>query len=1013
MNAQASNQPASPTPPGHSLKTKLTQILHRPATAWWVLLCLLVVTGSAWNYTDHQITDRANERFQFQTDDIRMAIAKRIHDQEEILQGGVGLFAASEFVSRNDWKAYVTALNLKKDLADLQGFGFSQVVTSNDKDAHIRRVRAEGFPQYRIFPEGTRDSYTSIVYLEPFEGRNLRAFGYDMFSEPVRREAMERARDTGEAAVSGKVKLVQETDQDVQHGFLMYLPVYRNGQATQTPQQRRIALLGFVYSPFRMNGLMSAISGANVSGIDFEIHDGQQISDDTLLYLSGSHAHPGKPEHQHAFTHTAHLVLGGRTWSLYFSAPPGYIPQAERNQPLFVAAGGVLIDILLFSIIASIARRQRQAKALALTMTDEIRAGAERMQAIVGNVIDGIITIDEHGMIESFNAAAERIFGYRAAETVGINISMLMPEPYHSQHDSYLSRYMAGGAARIISIGREVEGLRKDGSIFPMDLAVSELRLGGRRLFTGIVRDISERKQAEKVLLENKRLLDSVIDNIPTMIFMKRADNLSFSLLNKAGEQLLGHTRESLIGKTDYDFFSKEQADFFTAKDREVLANGFEDIPEELIDTRLQGQRLLHTRKIAINDAQGKPQYLLGLSFDITERKQIEMDLIASREEANRANQAKSDFLSSMSHELRTPMNAILGFGQLMTFDNTLSDKHKDNVREMLKAGHHLLELINEVLDLAKVESGKFDLVLEPVEACAIVRECLSLVSPQADKHNIQISLSGLEKAMVRADRTRLKQALLNLLSNAIKYNREGGSVTLDVQPTDTGLLRIRVTDTGPGIPAGRLGELFQPFNRLGAENSGIEGTGIGLTITRRIIEMMGGTVNVESEVGTGSTFWIELPLESRPGLVQGHEQAAADSATPNQSVKTMQHTVLYIEDNQANLKLVTQILGLRPHIQLLTADTPELGIEMALTHHPDLILLDINLPGMDGYQVLEVFKADANLKGIPVIAVTANAMPRDIDRGKAAGFSEYLTKPLDMARFLAVIDQQFSDSAI
>ena len=288
------------------------------------------------------------------------------------------------------------------------------------------------------------------------------------------------------------------------------------------------------------------------------------------------------------------------------------------------------------------------------------------------------------------------------------------------------------------------------------------------------------------------------------------------------------------------------------------------------------------------------------------------------------------------------------------------------------------------------------------------------MVAPLADRRDIQLSHSGLKGAAVRADRMRLRQVLLNLLSNAIKYNRGGGSVHIEVQPEGTDRLRILVTDTGEGIPAARLAELFQPFNRLDAESSSIEGTGIGLTITRRIVEMMGGTVDVESEVGIGSTFWIELPLESLPESY--HKRAATDSSTPAQPIEATQHTVLYIEDNPSNLRLVAQILGHRQHIHLLTAHTPELGIELAMARRPELILLDINMPGMNGYQMLEVFKANERLKTIPVIAVTANAMPCDIERGMAAGFADYLTKPLDVARFYTVIDKllwnlpQFSD---
>lgn len=463
-------------------------------------------------------------------------------------------------------------------------------------------------------------------------------------------------------------------------------------------------------------------------------------------------------------------------------------------------------------------------------------------------------------------------------------------------------------------------------------------------------------------------------------------------------------------------------------------------IPAALRDGSWTGETALQNRRdgseipvsqviLAHRDLHGEPLFLSTVMRDITERKRAEQqlqrlneelearveartaDMRAAMEEAERANRAKSDFLSSMSHELRTPMNAILGFGQLMEYDAALSETHQDNVQEILKAGRHLLNLINEVLDLAKVESGHIDLSLEPVEVCPIVNECLALVSPLAARRGIQIDRAGLKGIAVRADRTRLKQALLNLLSNAIKYNRDGGSVQIELQQAGIDRLRIRVRDRGPGIPVWRLSELFQPFNRLDAGQTDIEGTGIGLTITRRIVEMMGGQVDVESEIGVGSTFWIELPLETVPEAAAPQTGAEADGMARRPHGESARHTVLYIEDNPSNLKLVAQMLGRRPHIQLLTAHTAELGIELARSCRPALIMLDINMPGMNGYQVLEVFKADPLVGKTPVIAVTANAMPHDIERGRAAGFVDYLTKPLNIADFFKVLDDCLYDS--
>lgn len=390
---------------------------------------------------------------------------------------------------------------------------------------------------------------------------------------------------------------------------------------------------------------------------------------------------------------------------------------------------------------------------------------------------------------------------------------------------------------------------------------------------------------------------------------------------------------------------------------------------------------------------------------DISERKKSEQILLATKEQAEQASAAKSRFLSSMSHEMRTPMNAILGFAELMSLDRSLNTVNRTNVGEILNAGHHLLDLINGVLDLAKVESGQMDMHLEPVEIYPVFKECSTLLAKMATRRGVRITHSGLEGAAVHADRLQFKQALINLLSNAIKYNLAGGEVQLKIQRQDTGMLRILVSDTGPGIPADKLEQLFQPFNRLGAERGSVEGTGIGLTIVRRTVEMMGGAVGVQSEVGYGSTFWIELPGAAQPTM-QPETQQTDPPQEPEPSPSAHRHTVLYIDDNPVNLNLANQIMNKRPQIRLLTAQHPSLGIGLAKAHKPDLILLDINMPGMDGYQVLDIIKTDDRLKHIPVVALTAYAMDADIQRGMMEGFTDYLTKPINVSKLLSLLDR-------
>lgn len=520
----------------------------------------------------------------------------------------------------------------------------------------------------------------------------------------------------------------------------------------------------------------------------------------------------------------------------------------------------------------------------------------------------------------------------------------------------------------------------------------------------GIHSDISERKRDEEALLVFRRLVETTDQAIRVS---DHEGNIQY--VNPAYEKLLGYAAKEVLGK--------QFVNIGTAPDQHDLVP---KIIDELKETgRWQGFLKLRDKKGREFVSQSNIRTILSpetgellhsfnmfvdYSTEIARQKALEQAVA----EANAANQAKSTFLSSMSHELRTPMNAIIGFTQMLEYDSELTADQQDNVHEILKAGKHLLELINEVLDLAKIESGRIDLSLEPVDTTVLIDECRQLIQPLATRRNISIELDLPPGLTVRADRVRLKQVLLNLLSNAVKYNRNHGSIRLSVNQTENHV-RLSVTDTGIGIAQERLAEVFQPFNRLNAESSQVEGTGIGLTITKRLTELMGGDIGLDSTPGKGCTFWIELPAESSATY-------ALDAPSKRQenglAMIENPYCVLCIDDNPANLKLVAQILGMRRHIILLTAHTPELGIELAMAHQPHLILLDINMPGMDGYQVLAVFQADPYLKNIPVLAVTANAMPRDIERGKAAGFMDYVTKPIDIKRFLQTIDHLLQSTA-
>jgi len=403
-----------------------------------------------------------------------------------------------------------------------------------------------------------------------------------------------------------------------------------------------------------------------------------------------------------------------------------------------------------------------------------------------------------------------------------------------------------------------------------------------------------------------------------------------------------------------------------------------------------------------------------GLEARVQERTaQLELansELELAIEEARNANQAKSAFLSSMSHELRTPLNAILGFAQILASNDmpTTPEQKQEFAGHILKSGRHLLTLINEILDLAKVEAGAVSLSMEPVPLADVLAECQGMIAPLAATRGVRVLFPEAPTARVQADRTRLKQVLLNLLSNAVKYNRDGGAVVVDCAQPVPQRLRLSVQDTGMGLSPEQVAGLFQPFNRLGQEGGTQEGTGIGLVVTRRLVELMGGEIGVTSSPGVGSMFWIDLAVAAADGAAPAAAPAVRDGAASvaaGAGAPARPHTVLYVEDNPANLKLVQEIVRFRPDLHLVSAPDGHFGLSLARSQRPDVILMDLNLPGLSGLEVLAQLRREPETARIPAIAVSANAMPADIDRALAAGFARYLTKPIDIGQFNEAID--------
>ena len=643
-----------------------------------------------------------------------------------------------------------------------------------------------------------------------------------------------------------------------------------------------------------------------------------------------------------------------------------------------------------------------------------LQVSEEKLAVTLNSIGDAVIATDADARVTLLNPLAEKLTGWTQAQASGRPVD----EIFHilnqeTRQPSAIPVMETLAHGTIQGLANHTLLIARDGSECAIADSCAPIRDRDGQVIGAVLvfRDVTEEYAVQQALRDQQFYTRSLIEsNIDALMTTDPSGIITD--VNQQMVALTGCARDELIGTAFKNYFTDPvRAD---AGIKRALSEKKVSDYELTASHRHDGETVVSYNAATFYDRDGKLQGVFAAARDITERKRLDQVLLDKNTElenakivAEKANLAKSDFLSSMSHELRSPLNAILGFAQLMESGTPLpTPGQKASIDQILQGGWYLLELINEILDLALIESGKLSLSLEPMSLSDVLLDCQAMIEPQAQKSGIHMSFPQFDSlSFVSADRTRVKQVLINLLSNAIKYNRAGGSVDVTCSANNAKRIRISVQDTGEGLSPEKLAQLFQPFNRLGQEASGEEGTGIGLVVSKRLVELMGGEIGAVSTVGVGSVFWIELNLAAAPQLAAGADELLAPILARAPQGAAL-HTLLYVEDNRANLQLVEQLIARRPDMRLLSAGDGTRGIALARIHQPEVILMDINLPGISGIQALKILHEDPATAHIPVLAISANAMPHDIQKGLEAGFFRYLTKPIKVNEFMEALDR-------
>lgn len=979
--------------------------LHPESLPWVALALILLFALGAWYLTEESASHRINERFLYRAEKERDHILQRMEAHVQVLRGAAAFVETKGKLSRNDWKNYVAHLDLGRILPGALGIGFAQMIAPAAKAAHEQAIRGEDYPQYGIWPAGEREQYSSIVYIEPFNERNRRALGYDMFSEATRRDAMERARDTGRPALTGKVTLVQEIEQTELSGFLIYLPVYHPDQPRETIEQRRQALLGYVYSPFRAGDLMRTIIGSDRRDVDLTLYD-EAVAPGNLLF--DSRMDEAQPARGRYIVHLP-LELGSHRWIARFQSRPDFDSVTRSYLPDSIAGGGLLLGLMVFIFLFNNARQQRHVEAIAIRLASSEQA----LRNILDNTPDAVFIANSDGRYDYANQGAAALLGYTVDELRKLKFLALTPEGQQDEHQRIFSEVLNGR-----HVFTEIQLRKKDGSPVIVELNAVPLPNGN---VLGACRDIAERKRADQAVLAAERKFRGLIEQSLVGVYIIQGGRFAYA--NPRFAEMFGFaSADEIVNRIAVNDLVAPEDQARVAEnlqrrfDKEVEAINYSFIGRRQDDSRIAVE--VYGRSM---DHEGRPA-VIGVIVDVTERKRAEAeleqhrhhleelvkartnDLSIAKEAAEAANRAKSTFLANMSHELRTPMNAIIGFANILQ-RRCEDEAQRDKLEKIAGAAGHLLRLLNDILDLSKIDAERLTLERTPFRIGGVIANIESLIGERLEAKHLQLHreidprLNDLE---LLGDPLRLQQILLNLLSNAVKFT-EHGSVTIRAAITAESAsdlkIRLAIEDTGIGIPAEALHRIFEPFEQADSSTTRRHGgTGLGLAICHRLVHLMGGTIEVDSQPGRGSIFSFALRFDKAASGSVSSPLLTADGLGAERILRSRYagSRLLLAEDDPVNQEVARELLQDVLGLQLDVVPDGADAVERARQIPYKLILMDIQMPKMDGLLATQAIRQLPAHRTTPILAMTASAFVEDRQRCLAAGMNDFITKPVD-----------------